>query len=190
MPAPDQHRLAGVFIDQINQPQPLPDRESLRNNGQAAFGAHVHCIALSAQCPPIFFPLDRNRDSRIEPRRCPQLLHPGLETNIVRQGHSRLLSTTRLQKGQPRLLLCHSARQSSSQTPNLDTAARLRTSRAPVNGTSRNPRPRSNCPVRHAIGGDVAQERLRLFTAQLTLIVFTAPPCPDCTHSAPNCALP
>jgi len=68
------------LIGQINQPQPLPCGEVLRDDGKAALGAYVNRVALYALLLPRLGPLKGEGNARIETPLNAVVLHGGLET--------------------------------------------------------------------------------------------------------------
>ena len=80
MSAPNQNRFAHVLIGHINKVEPLPDRESLRENREAPLGADVDGVTFGVQRPAGFSPGDRDRNTRVQANSCADFLHPLFET--------------------------------------------------------------------------------------------------------------
>src|SRR5277367_916739 len=57
VPAPDQHRIRHLIVQQIHHAQLLPHRKTLRHNRQAPLRAHVHGKTFRVQLATVFPPL-------------------------------------------------------------------------------------------------------------------------------------
>ena len=143
VPTPDQVRVVGIPVDQVDHPNLLPDRESVWRYREAASCADVFRIPLCPDHLPLLGRLDGHGHAGIKPSYTANFLSSRLNFHMFLQWHFRELLAEGFDRSSSGFLLGSQLRRKPcGETPNVDAAGsgrhmqRLRARLPRVNGTS------------------------------------------------------